>query len=216
VQIVCGDTKVVERGQADGLYLNTAGVGVFSFPTNISCSNARPGDRILLSGIPGIHGLAVMLARHASFGLNAALCSDVQPLHGLVRDLLVNGVEVRVLRDLTRGGLTAAVLDIAEHSSVTLEIQQAAVPTTDAQQAACDLLGLDQLTIAGEGCCLLIVPEQQAEQALSVMRRQAAGVNATEIGIVRSSGRQPAELITSLGTRRAMVMPRGEQLPRIC
>ncbi|MFH0911416.1 MAG: hydrogenase expression/formation protein HypE [Planctomycetota bacterium] len=215
VEIVCGDTKVVGKGQADGLYLNTAGVGLVADGVDIASRNARPGDRVLLSGPVGLHGLAVLLGRGA-FGLSSALESDVAPLHAVVQALLDAGVVVRSLRDPTRGGLAAALDEIARRSGVAIEIHEADIPTRPEQVSACEILGLDPLHIASEGCFTAVVEASHAERALKIMRRFAEAQSAAEIGEVLPRGNYPLFLRTAIGSRRLVTVPRGEEMPRIC
>jgi len=218
VRIVCGDTKVVPKGAADRLFINTAGVGAVPEGVDVASPRrrgARPGDRLVLSGVPGLHGLAVMLSR-GDFDLRSPLESDVAPLHEIVAALLSEGVAVRALRDLTRGGLTMALHDIAEGSGVTLEVDEAAIPTDGAQAAACDLLGLDLLHIACEGRFLAVVAGGEAGRAVEAIRRFEAGARAAVIGRVRPRGRYAVELRTAIGSRRVLMAPSGEQMPRIC
>ena len=215
VAVVCGDTKVVPRGQADGLYINTAGVGVVPDGVDVSAANARPGDRIIVSGTIGLHGLAVMLSR-GDFNLSSPVESDVAPLGDIVAALIEAGVRPRVLRDLTRGGLAMALCDIADSSDVTFEVREARVPTSDAQSAACDILGLDPLNVACEGRFLAVVAADDAERALEVMQRFDDAAGAALVGEVRERGAYAVELVTAIGSRRVLTPPRGEQMPRIC
>jgi hydrogenase expression/formation protein HypE len=215
VQVVCGDTKVVPHGLADDLYVNTAGIGVLPEGVDISTANARPGDRLIVSGPLGLHGLAVMLSR-GDFRLDSPIESDVAPLNGIVAALLDEGVAVRALRALTRGGLTVALHDVAESSGATLEVREEDLPTTGGQRAACDILGLDPLHIACEGRLLAVVAPGDANRAVQIMRRFEAGRDAATVGEVKERDRYPVELVTRIGTRRIITVPSGEQMPRIC
>ena len=215
VQVVCGDTKVVERGRADGLYINTAGIGVLPEGVELGSACARPGDRVLLSGVVGLHGLAVMLAR-GEIALDTPLVSDVAPLNALVAAWLEAGVELRALRDLTRGGLAAALDDIAARSAASIELDEARFPVSAAQQSACELLGLDPLHIACEGRLAAIVASEHADRALELARGFEVASEAELVGEVREQGRYPLELITAIGTRRVVQVPAGDQMPRIC
>ena len=215
VQVVCGDTKVVPKGVADGIFINTAGVGVIPDGVDISSHNAQPGDRLVLSGVVGLHGLAVMLSR-GDFNLRSPIESDVAPLNEIVAALLAEGIEVHALRDLTRGGLTMALHDIADSSGVTMEVDEAAIPVTEAQTAACDILGLDYLHIACEGRLLAAVTAGDARRAIEVMRRFDAAAQAAVIGEVKPRARYAVELLTAIGSRRVLTAPSGEQMPRIC
>ncbi len=215
VQVVTGDTKVVPRGQADGLYVNTAGLGTIADPGGPSVAAARPGDRVLISGAVGLHGLAVLLAR-GDLSLETPLKSDVASLAAPVRALLDAGVRVRALRDLTRGGLAMALHDVAEASGVTVEIDEAALPEDATQAAACELLGIDPLTVACEGRFLAVVDARDAERAAQILTAHPVTRAAAVAGTIRERGRVPVELVTAIGTRRVLAAPRGEEMPRIC
>jgi len=215
VQIVCGDTKVVPKGQADSVYINTSGIGVIPEGVNISAQNALSGDRLIVSGQLGLHGMAVMLAR-GNFNLETPIKSDVAPLNGIVAAMLDEGVKIRALRDLTRGGLAMAMLDLAKSSNVTVEVEEVKIPLNETQKSACDILGLDVLNIPSEGCFMAVVDPADAESAVGVMRRFPVAADAAVIGAIGTQGRYPLELITSLGSRRIITPPRGEQMPRIC
>ena len=215
VQVVCGDTKVVERGQADGIYVNTAGIGLLPDGVDISAHNARPGDKLIVSGTLGLHGLAVMLSR-GDFNLETPLLSDVASLNGIVGAILSAGVTVRVLRDLTRGGLAVALHDVAARSEVTLEVREECIPSLDPQRAACEILGLDPLHIACEGRFLAVVAPEDAGRVVEIMRGFPPAEEAAVVGDVRPQGRYPLELITPIGSRRVVTLPSGEQMPRIC
>jgi len=215
VSIVCGDTKVVAHGEADGLYINTAGIGSVPPGMEISSSCAQPGDALLVSGVVGLHALAVLLSR-GSFQFHTPIASDVAPLAAPVAALLAAGIVPRVLRDLTRGGLAMALHDIAERSRVTLAIREDRLPADEAQSAACDILGLDPLHMACEGRFAAVVPADQAEPALAVLRACPVAAQAAIVGEVRPRGRYALELETAIGSTRVITVPRGEQMPRIC
>lgn len=215
VTIACGDTKVVPKGEADALYINTAGIGVVPEGVDVCASNAGPGDRIIVSGAIGLHGLAVMLSR-GDFNLSSPVESDVAPLGEIVAAIIDAGVRPRVLRDLTRGGLAMALCDIAEGSGVTLEVREAHIPTTDAQSAACDILGLDPLNVACEGRFLAVVAPDDVDRAMDVMSGFDGAAGAALVGTVRPRGPYAVELVTPIGSRRVLTAPRGEQMPRIC
>ena len=216
VTIVTGDTKVVERGKADGLYIVTAGVGLVRAPTPVRPQAVRPGDAIVLSGDLGRHAAAVLSIREG-LEFEPAPLSDCQALHRPVLALLAAGVEVHCLRDCTRGGLTAALTEIASAGGLRLRIGEAAIPVSPAVAAACELLGLDPLQLACEGRFIAFVPEAQAGRALEVLRADPVAAAAVRIGTViavETSG--SVELETTLGVLRALDLPAGEQLPRIC
>ena len=215
VAIVTGDTKVVDRGKADGVYINTAGVGLVPEGIQINPLQVRPGDAILVSGDLGRHGMAVMSVRE---GLNfeGKLESDCASLVGLVRQLLDAVPEVHCLRDLTRGGLASALSEIATDVSVGIEIDQEAVPVSAPVASACELLGLDPLYVANEGRMIAIVPAEKTEQALAQLRKISVGAGAALLGHVTESHPGTVLLKNALGTSRVLDLLSGEQMPRIC
>ncbi|KUN24846.1 hydrogenase expression/formation protein HypE [Streptomyces antibioticus] len=216
VPVVTGDTKVVGRGAADRLFVNTTGVGQRHGSLHPSAALARPGDAVLLSGPIGLHGTTVLSTREG-LGFEGDIASDSRPLHRLVRALAPYGPDVHVLRDPTRGGLAAALNEIARDSAVTVEIEESAVPVPEAVAAACDLLGLDPLIVANEGCLVAFVTGDAADDVLAAMRSLPEGARAVRIGEV--AAREPqgrVVLRTLVGARRIVEMPLGEQLPRIC
>ncbi|MCZ4602735.1 hydrogenase expression/formation protein HypE [Streptomyces sp. Lzd4kr] len=216
VPVVTGDTKVVGRGAADKLFVNTTGIGQRHGSLHPSAALARPGDAVLLSGPIGLHGTTVLSTRER-LGFESDIASDTRPLHRLVRTLVPFGADVHVLRDPTRGGLAAALNEIARDSSVAVEIEESAVPVPEPVASACDLLGLDPLVVANEGCLVAFVAADAAEGALDAMRSLSEGAGAVRIGEVPTDG--PAgrvALRTLVGARRIVEMPLGEQLPRIC
>ncbi|MCX4904029.1 hydrogenase expression/formation protein HypE [Streptomyces sp. NBC_00878] len=216
VPVVTGDTKVVGRGAADRLFINTTGVGQRHELLCPSAALAHPGDAVLLSGPIGLHGTTVLSTREG-LGFESDIASDTRPLHRLVRALVPFGADVHVLRDPTRGGLAAALNEIARDSSVAVEIEESAVRVPEAVASACDLLGLDPLVVANEGCLVAFVDAASAEGALTAMRSVAEGAAAVRIGEVLPDGPQGrVTLRTLVGARRIVDMPLGEQLPRIC
>ncbi|MFI6645427.1 hydrogenase expression/formation protein HypE [Streptomyces sp. NPDC050504] len=215
VPVVTGDTKVVGRGAADGLFLNTTGIGRRIPGLSPSAARARPGDVILLSGPVGLHGTAVLSVREG-LGFEADIASDTRPLHRLVRALAPCGPAVHALRDPTRGGLAAALNEIARDSTVTVEIEEGALPVPAPVAAACDLLGLDPLTVANEGCMIAFVAPDGARSALAALRSLPEGAQAMRIGEVTAEPGGRVVLRTLVGARRLVELPLGEQLPRIC
>jgi hydrogenase expression/formation protein HypE len=214
VPIVTGDTKVVERGKGDGLFINTTGLGAVPHGRALSPARAAPGDVLLLSGPLGRHAAAVLAARE-SLALTAPLASDTASLQSIAHGMLAAAPGARCLRDATRGGLGAVLHEIAHASGVELCVRETALPADVAVTAVCELLGLDPLFLACEGTFLAIVPEAEAQAALDALRAHPLGARAERIGEVsRGPGRVLAE--TALGPRRLLVLPHGELQPRIC
>ena len=214
VSVVTGDTKVVERGHGHGVYINTSGVGRLTWP-GLSPANLRPGDRIILSGPMGDHGTAVMLARSGLLD-GPALTSDCMPLHLLAAAVLDAG-GVRVLRDPTRGGLATTLNEIAEQSSVCIDIEESLLPVHESVRNGCSFLGLDPLYLANEGKCICILPQDKAEAALRAMQASPYGKEAAIIGRVAEDGKPgQVRLRTRIGGQRLLGMLEGAQLPRIC
>ncbi len=215
VQVVTGDTKVVPRGKADRLYITTSGVGVLEHDLAIHGANAQIGDRIILSGSVGDHGMAVMAAREQ---LDAGgVVSDSAPLWGMVESVMeAVGVGLHVLRDPTRGGVATTLKEIARQSGVTLTIDEAAIPIKPQVKGLCGILGLDPLYVANEGKLLAFVAPDRADEALAALRRQPLGSDAAIIGTVEQGGAGRVRLQTTVGGMRIVDMLAGEQLPRIC
>jgi hydrogenase expression/formation protein HypE len=215
VPVVTGDTKVVERGKADGVFITTTGFGQVRDGVTISARNARPGDKVLLSGMMGDHGVAVMATR-AGFDLETDIRSDCAALHGLVAALLDAAPGVRALRDPTRGGLAAVLNEIADASGVGIAIREDDLPVRPEVAGACELLGLDPLYVANEGKLVAIVPPEAADHALAALRGHPLGRDAAIIGEVRADENRFVEMTTSFGGARIVDWIAGEQLPRIC
>ena len=215
VQIVTGDTKVVERGRCEGVYINTAGIGRIVATKWIGGTNARPGDVVIVNGPLGEHGVAVM-SRREGIEFQTSVISDCAPLWPLVKEILGTGVEVHTMRDPTRGGLAAAVCDIAHASGVGIRLNESAIPIDPAVQGACDLLGLDPLTIANEGKLILFCRARDGERVLAAMNRHPLGRDARLIGEVQDKPKGMALLRTTIGGERIIDRPTGEDLPRIC
>ena len=215
VQVVAGDTKVVERGHGDGVYINTAGVGAIPEGRNIGPDQARPGDVVLISGTLGDHGIAV-LSKREGLTFETDLVSDSAALNGLIEALLTAAPTVHCLRDPTRGGLAAALNELAGSSDVGIEIDESAVPIRTPVAAACEMMGFDPLTVANEGKVVVFVPPEEADAALEALRTHPLGVDAARIGLV--TGDHPGMVLarTGIGGRRVLDMPLGELLPRIC
>jgi hydrogenase expression/formation protein HypE len=215
IQIVAGDTKVVQRGKADGLFVNTSGVGVVPDGRQISGSRAEPGDAVLLSGTLGDHGIAVLAAR-GELDFEAQVVSDVAPLTELVNAMHATGADVHVLRDPTRGGLATSLNEIARQSDVGIEIDEGSIPVSPAVEAACEMLGFDPLYVANEGKLVAIVPDAQADAMLDAMQATPHGRMARRIGRVTAEPMGRVLMRTALGARRVVDVLSGELLPRIC
>ncbi|MGD0500086.1 MAG: hydrogenase expression/formation protein HypE [Bryobacteraceae bacterium] len=214
VPIATGDTKVVPRGAADGMFVTTSGVGLVAPGVNISASNARPGDKILLSGTIGDHGMAVMSQREG-LGFEGTIASDTAALHRLVAEMMAAG-EIHALRDPTRGGLAATLAEIAAASGVGVEAEAAAIPVREPVRAACELLGLDPLFVANEGKLAAFVAPESAGRVLEAMRANPLGRDAVLIGEAVAAHPGMVLLKTEIGGTRIVDLPFGEQLPRIC
>lgn len=213
VAVVTGDTKVVERGRGDGVYITTSGIGVVRYP-GLGPERMRPGDAVLISGTAGDHGAAVMLARDAL--MEGEIRSDCAALNGLVRAVLESGAQVRVLRDPTRGGVATTLCEFAESAALGIELDEAAIPVRGDVSAACELLGLDPLYCANEGKMLAVVAAKDEERALAAMRGVPEGKNAAIIGRVISERPGKVVLRTAMGGSRILQKLAGAQLPRIC
>ena len=215
VRIVTGDTKVVERGHGDGIYVNTAGVGVVEHGLDIRPESVKPGDAILVSGDIGRHGMAIMAARRR-LGLESALASDTMPLAAAVGRLLAAGVEIHCLRDVTRGGLAAVLSEIAQGCGREIAVEEAAIPVAENVRAACELLGFDPLHVACEGRFAAFVPARDAERARASLAATPGCEAAARIGSVSESAPPRVLLRQPFGSSRVVDMLSGEQLPRIC
>ena len=215
VPVVTGDTKVVEQGKGDGVFISTTAVGALPAGRALSGANARPGDVILVSGTLGDHGMAIM-AQRESLAFDSEIVSDTAALHGLIADLLAAVPTVRVLRDPTRGGLATTLNEIATQSGVGMTLDEKAIPVREQVDAACELLGLDPLYVANEGKLVVIVPADAAEAALAAMRDHPLGREAARIGEVTTDLNHFVQIRTSFGGKRMVDWLSGEQLPRIC
>jgi hydrogenase expression/formation protein HypE len=215
VKIVTGDTKIVPRGAADKLFVNTSGIGVIPAGLSITAGSAQPGDAILVNGTIGDHGIAILQER-ADLGLVAKIASDCQPLNGLIAALLASCPEVHCLRDATRGGVATVLNEFAAASRLSLRIRETAVPIRDEVRGVCELLGLDPLYIANEGKIVALVSGCHAERALAALRSHPCGRQAAIIGEVAEAPEETVLLTTPFGGSRVLDMLVGEQLPRIC
>lgn len=215
VKIVAGDTKVVNQGDADKLFINTSGVGVVPQGVDISGANARPGDKVIVSGTLGDHGIAIMSQREG-LSFSTTLQSDCAPLNQLVAEMLQESRSINCLRDPTRGGLATSLNEIAKQSKVGIEIEESLIPVRNEVRGACELLGLDPLYIANEGKLIAIVEEEAAEGILNRMKKQPYGEGAVIIGQVCSEHSGRVVIKTPYGSLRILDMLSGEILPRIC
>lgn len=215
VEIVTGDTKVVEKGKGDGLFINTAGVGLVADDVDLSANRAQPGDKVLLSGSIGEHGIAI-LAQREGIEFDTTIQSDSAALHTLVGEMLSAASGIRCMRDPTRGGVSSALNEIAASSHVGIELDERAIPIPEEVASACELLGLDPLYVANEGKLIAIVDSSGADAVLAAMRRHPLGTQAQMIGTVRAANAPTVSLRTTLGTTRIVDMLSGDQLPRIC
>jgi len=215
VQVVAGDTKVVERGAGSGLFINTAGVGLRRAGVDTHVANAQPGDAVLITGTLGDHGIAV-LSRREGLAFATELVSDVAPLNGLVDALLAAVPGVHVLRDPTRGGVAAALNDIARAAGVGIRVEERALPVRAEVHGACNLLGLEPLGVANEGKALVVCAADDAARALAALRAHPLGRAAGRIGTVLAGPRGQVLLHTRLGGERLVDLPLGDDLPRIC
>jgi len=217
VTIVTGDTKVVERGSGDGVYINTAGIGQLRDGARLSASQARPGDAVILSGSLGDHGIAI-LSQREGLELESEVASDSAPLHTLVDAMFeASGAgAIRCMRDPTRGGLASTLNEIAGQSAVGIEIEEGAIRIHDAVRGACELLGLDPLYVANEGKLAAVVAPESAEAVAAAMRRHPLGIDAAVVGRVTAAHAGMVTMRTVFGTTRIVDMLAGDQLPRIC
>jgi len=215
VLVVAGDTKVVQRGKADGLYITTAGIGTISPGIHIGGEIAQPDDIVILSGTIGDHGIAVLQAR-GELGFQTDLKSDVSPLNHLIKNMLLSSKHIHVLRDPTRGGLATSLNEIAQQSKVCIELEESKIPVKPEVSAACEMLGFDPLYVANEGKLIAIVAPQDAEKILDVMHSTQYGEDAIVIGRVKAVPQSRVLMRTMIGSTRVVDMLSGELLPRIC
>jgi hydrogenase expression/formation protein HypE len=215
VQLVTGDTKVVNKGHGDGLYINTSGIGLIPAGVNIAPNRAQPGDAIIVSGTVGDHGMAIMSVREG-LEFETQIESDTAPLNGLVYAMLTASQGIRCLRDATRGGLAAVLHELANASNAGVEIEEQKIPVQQAVHAACEMLGMDPFFVANEGKLVAIVPESESGAVLEAMRAHPFGQAAARIGSV--TGDHPGMVVakTGIGGSRVVDLPAGELLPRIC
>lgn len=215
VAVVTGDTKVVERGAADKLFVNTAGIGVIREDVEISAARAQPGDVVITNGPIGDHGIAILLARN-ELALESAVESDTQPLHELVRTMINVCPDIHCLRDATRGGVATVLNEFAGTSEVAIHLMETAIPIHEGVRGACEILGLDPLYLANEGKLVAVVPRDRADVVLEAMRRHPTGQGSAIIGEVKDSPKGAVLMATAFGGMRVVDTLVGDQLPRIC
>ncbi len=215
VRIVTGDTKVVEKGSCDGMFINTAGIGVIATTLRLSADQARPGDVVLLSGSIGDHGIAI-LAEREGLSFETDIVSDAAPLNTLVADLLATGARIRCMRDPTRGGVASSCNEIAQSSGVGIQLEESAISLREEVRGACELLGLDPLYIANEGKLLAICAPEDADRLLAAMQRHLQGRDARIVGKVTSENSGLLTMRTALGATRIVDLLANDPLPRIC
>jgi hydrogenase expression/formation protein HypE len=215
VQIITGDTKVVNKGAVDGIFINTAGIGIITSNQNISADNLKPGDRIIVSGFLGDHGIAIMSEREGLVFDNPVV-TDSAPLNKMVEAILETGVKINAMRDPTRGGLSSTLNEFSQKSNVGIIIEEEKLPIREEVKEACEILGLDPLYVANEGKLVAVVDKEGADAVLNVMRANPLGRMASIIGEVTNSHNGKVIMKTWTGTTRVIDMAAGEQLPRIC
>lgn len=215
VEIVTGDTKVVDKGKGDGIFINTAGIGIMDYDVEISPRKVQPGDAVLLNGDIARHGMAIMAVREG-LAFESAIESDTAPLADLVLSLLAQGIEVHCMRDCTRGGLATTLNEIAGSANTGIHIEEAVIPVREDVASACELLGLDPLYVANEGRFVAFVAGKDKDRALEIMRAHPQGAGAAVIGEVAASSKPVVWMKNRIGSTRIVDMLSGEQLPRIC
>ncbi len=216
VEVVTGDTKTVETGSADGIFINTSGIGVAIEQANLGFDKIKTGDVILINGTIGDHGMTIMTQRK-EIQLQSSMESDCAPLNGLINELLTDGNGVKFMRDPTRGGLAATVNEIAKSANIGVQLLETAIPIAPSVQAAADILGFDLLNVANEGKFIAVIDQNDAQRCLELCKKHPLGKNAAIIGSIEAKSEMPiVELVTKIGGKRIVQTPYGQQLPRIC
>jgi hydrogenase expression/formation protein HypE len=215
VQIITGDTKVVDKGKGDGIFINTTGIGVIEHAQKILPQNVQPGDAVIVSGDLGRHGMAIMAVREG-LQFESTIESDSAPVHKAVLALVAEGIEIHCLRDLTRGGLASALNEIAEAAGVKISVEQMLIPVREDVHAACEMLGLEPLHVANEGRFVAFIAAPDAKRALEILRGNEVASGAAFVGQIVEKSAPLVTLKSELGVSRILDMPSGEQLPRIC
>lgn len=215
IEIVTGDTKVVDKGKGDGIFINTAGIGIIEHKLNINPSSIKPGDVVIVNGDIGRHGIAIM-AQREGLEFETTIESDSAPLNGIVQNLIREGLEIHCMRDLTRGGLASALVEIAGASNHNINIIESDIPVREDVEGACEMLGFDPLYVANEGRFIVILPEKDVKKALSIMKKSEYGKESKIIGKVTDENKGLVTMKSKIGAARIVDMLSGEQLPRIC
>ena len=215
VKIVTGDTKVVARGAADGIFINTSGIGIVEYPGTLAVKNIQPDDVIIVNGTIGDHGAAIIKARE-NLSLSSDILSDSAPLNDLIANILKASPNVHCMRDATRGGLGAIMAEIAKSAQVRIDVNESEIPVQDNVRGICEILGFDPLFLANEGKMILFCPKSDAEAILAAMRKHKYGRKAAIIGSVSKAAQGRVVLKTSIGGERMIDLPTGELVPRIC
>ncbi len=215
VKIVTGDTKVVEKGKGDGIFINTSGIGIFNHDRTFVPSNVKPGDKIIVNRDIGCHGMAVITARK-NYGFTNTVKSDVAPLNHLIDKMIGSGAAIRVMRDATRGGVATVLNEIACAAGVTVKIEENDIPVIEQVRGACELLGFDPLYVANEGVVVVFVAPEDADELVSVMKQEKYGKNSRIIGTVHEKSEGLVVMHTAIGSNRILDLLTGEMLPRIC
>lgn len=215
VEIVTGDTKVVDKGKGDGIFINSSGIGIIENDFNISPGNIKPGDAVIINGDLGRHGIAIMAEREG-LAFESKIKSDCAPLNGIVKELIDSGIDIHCMRDLTRGGLSSAINELAESSKTEILIDDSVIPVHEDVQGACEILGFDPLYVANEGKFVVFVNPKHADKCLEIMKLHPLGQESAIIGKVTDGVKPIVKLKSKIGTVRILDMLSGEQLPRIC
>lgn len=215
VDIVTGDTKVVDKGKGDGIFINTSGIGILNYELSINPGSVKSGDVIIVNGDLGRHGISIMAEREG-LEFESTIESDSAPLNDLVQRLLKAGIEIHCMRDLTRGGLASSLVEIAEASNLGFMIDEQTIPVREDVKGACEILGFDPMYVANEGRFIIIIPEKEKEKTLEIMKKNTIGKESREIGKVNKENRGMVIMKSLIGATRIVDMLSGEQLPRIC
>lgn len=215
VDIVTGDTKVVDKGKGDGLFINTSGIGILNQSLTINPGSVKAGDIVIVSGDLGRHGISIMAVREG-LEFETTIESDSAPLNDVVQRLLKAGIEIHCMRDLTRGGLASSLVEIAEASNLGINIEEQSIPVREDVKGACEILGFDPMYVANEGRFVIFVPEKEKDKTIEILKRHPLGKDSREIGKVSKENKGMVTMKSVIGAKRIVDMLSGEQLPRIC